>query len=468
VPEVLAVGRFGPSRDTALVTRLPAGQVLSESGDADLPDATLDGLLQTVLGLRAAGIAHGALGSETIIVSAAGDAVLKDFRRASSSAPDARLDTDTARGALVHLQRSGLDPVTVDAVQHDKQLLPRLRAAVAGATGIEVPKLAEAKRISWANLVFGIGSLIGVWAILGVLGDVAGSLDVIKGASWGWVALAFLFAQIPVAAEAWALNGSVPGQLPYGRCLALETANIFTALAGGDIAVFTVRVRIFQRNGHDAAVALSSGAIASTASWAAKFLLFLVSIGFAAGSFHVPATSGGHQTVIWIVIGVVVAAGLATVAITLVPQLRRLARARVWPHLVSIWVNIKTIATEPRKIVYILAGSILAQLFVAVALGASLHAVGQQASIATLLVVITLASIIGGAVPVPGGMGVLEAGLIGGLTSIGVPRTRPLRPCLSSGCSPPTCPRSGGLDHPGLDAPPRIRVTPPVDAVSHP
>jgi hypothetical protein len=116
------------------------------------PDATLDELLQTVLGLRAAGIAHGALGSETIIVSPAGDVGLKNFRRASSSAPDARLgadlaavlaaiavrvgtertaaaagrvlDADTARGALVHLQRSGLDPVTVDAVQHDKKLLP--------------------------------------------------------------------------------------------------------------------------------------------------------------------------------------------------------------------------------------------------------------------------------------------------------------------------------------------------------
>ena len=56
----------------------------------------------------------------------------------------------------------------------------------------------------------------------------------------------------------------------------------------------------------------------------------------------------------------------------------------------------------------------------AVALGASLRAVGQRASIATLLVVITLASIIGGAIPVPGGMGVVEAGLIGGLTAVGV------------------------------------------------
>ncbi len=450
VPEVLAVGRFGPSRDAALVTRLPGGQALAEAGEAVLSDETLDELLRTVLRLREAGLAHGALGSETIVVSAQDGVGLKDFRSASSSAPVDRLDgdlaavlaamavrvgaertaaaaarvldADTARGALVHLQRSALDPVTVHALQRDKSLLPRLRAAVASEAGIEAPKLAEAKRVSWVNLVFGIGTLIGVWAILGVLADVRGSLDVIKGASWGWVALTFVLGQLPIAAEAWALTGAVPGQVPYGRCLALETSNTFTSLVGGDVAVFAVRVRFFQRNGYDATVALSSGAIASTASWAAKTLLFLVSIGFAADDFHRPSDSGGHQTVIWIVIGAVLAAGILIVLITAVPRLRRLASSRIRPHLVNIWANIKTIAAEPRKVFYVLAGSVLAQLFVAMALGASLHAVGQRASIATLLVVITLASIIGGAVPVPGGMGVVEAGLIGGLTSAGIPQ----------------------------------------------
>src|SRR5262249_24972498 len=109
------------------------------------------------------------------------------------------LDADTARRALVHLQRSALDPVTLHAPRQHKALLPHLRTAVASAFGIEVPKLAEAKRISWVNLVFGIGTLIGVWAIIGVLADVSASLDVIKGASWGWVALTFVLAQLPIA-----------------------------------------------------------------------------------------------------------------------------------------------------------------------------------------------------------------------------------------------------------------------------
>jgi uncharacterized protein (TIRG00374 family) len=332
------------------------------------------------------------------------------------------LDPDAARGALVHLQRSALDPVTVNYLRQHKDLLPELRAALAGATGIEVPKLAEAKRISWVNLVFGIGTLVGIWAIIGVLAEASGSLEVIKGARWGWVALAFVLAQLPVAANAWVLVGAVTGQLPFGRCLALETSNTFTTLAGGDVAAFAVRVRFFQRQGYDPTTALSSGAIASTASWVAKGLLFLAAIGFAAGSFHPPTSSGGHQTAVWVIIGVVLAAGIAATLITVIPRLRRLATARVRPHLVRIWADLKTIATEPRKIVYVLAGSVLSQLFVALALGASLHAVGEDASISTLLVVITAASMIGGAVPVPGGAGVVEAGLIAGLASAGIPQ----------------------------------------------
>jgi glycosyltransferase 2 family protein len=449
VPDVLAAGQFGPSRDAALVTRVPDGPALSQADGAGLTDATLDEILLAVVRLRDARIAHGALGGDTIIVSDRGIGV-RDFRCASASAPAGRLDgdlaaalgamavragpertaaaaarvldADTARAALVHLQRSALDPVTVAALQHHKDLLPRLRAAVAAGAGIELPKLAEAKRISWPNLLFAVGSLIGIWAIIGILSGAGDSLEAIKGASWGWVALTFLFAQLPVVAEGWALLGAATGQLPFGRCVALETSNVFTALVGGDVAVFALRVRFFQRQGYDATAAVSAGATATTASWTVKGLLFLIAVPFAAGSFHVPSGSGGHQAAVWIIVAVILAVGIAATLIALVPRLRRLVSRRIRPYLLNIWANVKTIATEPRKILYVLAGSTLAQLLVILALGASLHAVGQHASIATLITVNTFAGLIGGAVPVPGGLGVVEAGLIAGLTAAGIPQ----------------------------------------------
>jgi uncharacterized protein (TIRG00374 family) len=448
VPDVLAAGRFGPASDAALVTRVPDGPALAQAHGAGLTDGTLDEILLAVLRLRAAGIAHGTLGGDTIVVSGQ-DIGIRDFRRASASAPASRLDTDlaatlaamavaagaeraaaaaarlldadTARGALVHLQRSALDPGTVAALKQDKDLLPRLRGAVAGGAGIKVPGLAEVKRVSWTNLVFAVGSLIGIWAIIGVLSGAGGALEAIKGAAWGWVALAFIFAQLPVAAEGWALLGSATGQLPYGRCVALETSNIFVALVGGDVAVFAVRVRFFQRQGYDAEAAVSAGAIATAASWTVKGLLFLISIPFAASAFHAPSESGGNSTAVWIILVVILVVGIAAALTALVPRLRRLASRQVRPHLLSIWADVKTIATEPRKIIYVLSGSTLAQLLVILALGASLHAVGQQAGFATLVAVNTLAALIGSAVPVPGGAGVVEAGLIAGLTAAGIP-----------------------------------------------
>ena len=173
----------------------------------------------------------------------------------------------------------------------------------------------------------------------------------IRGASWGWVALAFVLAQLPVVAEAWALTGTVPGQLPFGRCVALETSNNFTALVGGDAAVFAVRVRFFQRQGYGLEMAVSSGAIATAASWAAKGLLFIISIGFAAGSFHVPRVRAGARRRCGSWSAWCSRQGSLFALITLVLQLRRRSPAAgLRPHLVTIWANVKTIATEPRKI----------------------------------------------------------------------------------------------------------------------
>jgi hypothetical protein len=50
----------------------------------------------------------------------------------------------------------------------------------------------------------------------------------------------------------------VAGPLPFGRAVAVEVANSFSALAGGTPAVLATRVRFFQQQGYDATVALSS------------------------------------------------------------------------------------------------------------------------------------------------------------------------------------------------------------------
>ena len=72
------------------------------------------------------------------------------------------------------------------------------------------------------------------------------------------------------------------------------------------------------------------------------------------------------------------------------------------------------------KVFELLAGNLVGQVLLAVALGMCLRAFGQQASLADLILVNTCVSLFAGLLPVPGGMGVAEAGLTTGLIAIGV------------------------------------------------
>jgi uncharacterized membrane protein YbhN (UPF0104 family) len=116
-----------------------------------------------------------------------------------------------------------------------------------------------------------------------------------------------------------------------------------------------------------------------------------------------------------IVVGVVLA-----VTITL-PRLRRWAWARIQPQAHDAWENLRTIASMPRKAVQLFGGNVVAQLLFALTLDAALHAYGGSLPLMQLVLINSFASFVGGAVPVPGGLGVVEAGLIGGLTAAGVP-----------------------------------------------
>ena len=451
VPEVIAAAKAGAAGDAVLVSRVPAGIPLASSEPVEVTDEVLDDVCRQVLALRSVGIAHGAISGETVLIDPpTGSAALVDFRNATSNSSTERLDRDLAgvvasialvvgadragavagrclspellTGVLQHLRRAGLDPTLARALRGKKGLLEEVRQLTAAAHAIEVPKLAEPRRVSWATLIVVVGTLIGGWALIGVLLDVSQSLDTIVGANWLWVIAAFVCAQLAFAGSAVEDLGSVSGTLPYGRVLGLEVANSFSALAGGTPATFATRVRFFQQEGYDASVAVSSSAVVSTASWIVKGALFLISLPLAWSSIHLEATpeSGGNSKTVWILLAAVVGVGLVIGLVLAVPRLRRAASDKLRPKLADIWLNVKTLAKSPRKLIQLFGGAAASQVLVALALGASLRAFDDHLSLATLIVVITLASMIGGVSPVPGGMGVVEAGLILGLTAAGV------------------------------------------------
>ena len=451
VPEIVEAGTAGSAKDALLVYRCPAGHRLSDADGSEVTDATLDDLYRQLLTLREARIAHGAISGDTLLVDPAAETVtLADFRNAVSNASADQLDRDLAGAiaatavtvgadraagaaarcldaevlgaALQRMHPAGLDPVLSRSLRGKRDLLPEVRDRAAQAKSIDVPKLVEPRRVSWPTLIMVVGTLIGGWALIGVLIDVSQSFDTVIGADWLWVVVALVLSQLAYVASGVEGVGSVAGPLPFGRAVAVEVANSFSALAGGTAAVFATRVRFFQRQGYDATVALSSGAIMTTSSWIAMTVLFLVSLPFSWGSIHIEATpeSGGNSKLVWIILAVVVVVAVAVGLVLAVPRFRRLAAEKARPKVRDIWGNLRQVASSPRKLVLLVGGSFAQELLVAMALSVSLRAFGDHLRLPTLIVVITLAGIIGGISPSPGGMGVVEAGMILGLTAAGV------------------------------------------------
>ncbi|MBF6555970.1 MAG: flippase-like domain-containing protein [Acidimicrobiales bacterium] len=422
----------------------PVGPVITDGG--------LDDIFGQLVSLRAAGMAHGSLSTRTIVVDGLGRAGLVDFRMALTVATADQLNRDLAAtlaaasvvagpdrtvasamrsvppealaAALPFLQRAALDSTASRTLRGKKAVLAALREQVAAALGVEVPKLIEPRRVSWVTFVLVLGTVIGGWALLGVLINVTKSWSTITGAAWGWVALVFVLAQAAYPAIAVTTVGSVTDPLPYGRTVALELSDTFVALAGGSMAVLATRVRFFQQEGYTPTVAVSSGVLASTASWIVKGALFLIALPLAIGNLHFDTptsdSSSGHSNLVWVIVIAVVLAGVAVGLLFAVPRWRRLAAAKLRPKASEVWSHLRLLAGHPRNLVEIFGGSVAAQVLVALALGASLHAFGDHLDLATLIVVLTLGSMLGGISPVPGGMGVVEAGMIIGLTAAGI------------------------------------------------
>ncbi len=421
-----------------------------------ISDSALDSVFGQLLVLRSARIAHGALSTETIVIDDSDAAGIVDFRTASTVASADQLDRDLAAvlaaaavvagperalqaavrtvpteaivAALPYLQRAALDPVASRTLRGKKALLNGLRDQGAAVVGVEVPKLVEPRRVSWVTLALVLGTLIGGWALIGVLINVGKSWSTITGAEWGWVAATFVLAQAAYPAIAITTVGSVTNPLPYGRTVALELSDTFVALAGGSMAVLGTRVRFFQQEGYTPTVAVSSGVLVSTASWIVKGALFLIAVPLAIGNFHFDSTppsdgSSSSSNLVWLIVVAVVLVGVALGLLFAVPRWRRLAAAKLRPKAGEVWDHLKILAGHPRNLVEIFGGSVAAQIFVALALGTSLHAFGDRLSLATLIVVLTLGSMLGGISPVPGGMGVVEAGMIIGLTAAGINET---------------------------------------------
>jgi uncharacterized protein (TIRG00374 family) len=115
----------------------------------------------------------------------------------------------------------------------------------------------------------------------------------------------------------------------------------------------------------------------------------------------------------------VAAAVLALVAA--LPPTRHLLHRRLEPLVRGTLPQLIAAASNPRRLATAVVGVVVLNTGYVLALDASLRAFSVSIAVPSLVVVYLAAATLGSAVPTPGGLGAVEAALVGGLTTTGVP-----------------------------------------------
>lgn len=464
VTTLVAAGRSGKG-DAVIVTVAPRATLRTLPVDA-VTDDLLDQAWRALAAVHAAGMAHGRIDARHVVVRTDGTAALADFADAVLQASQADIRTDRTRllvttairvgqeralaaalrvigpdgvvDLLPFLQPAALGRVTRQDLAEEEWTLTGLRAAAVEAVGVPAPPLQQIRRVTWKSIaIVALVALIAYTLISTFSGvDLQSVVDAMAGASVGLLVLALALSPTIQTGFAVATFGSTMRKLTFLPVLMLQYGVSFISLVlPSTAAKIALEVRFFQSFGVPAASAVGMGMIDSFSGFVVQILLFVVILASGLPAFSGSVGSGSSEdgstsdsssdpSLAAIVLVLSVIAALVTL---LVPRLRRRLLGgipRMKATLQEQWRNAGDslqVLRRPRKVATMLVGNLIAQVLQAIVLGITLAAFGETAALSQLILINTAVSLFVGLMPVPGGMGVAEAGYAAGLQAIGIP-----------------------------------------------
>jgi uncharacterized protein (TIRG00374 family) len=451
------------TNDAVLVLRR-SGTLLVEPGrfraGADAPNTVftdaearprLRELWQLLARLHDNGIAHGELDADHLIVDDDGRLGLVHFRGATVAPTAAQLRNDDAQLFITSIGLVGRELALEGLVEHRsveeaEKLLPylqataltadqrrmlkvldvdldALRAEVAEASGVEAPPLIQMRRFTFGSVMRVAMPALAVVVLLSAIAgfDLEAFLDSLQDAAWWLVALGFIVAQLPRIAQAVSTLGAAPVPLPLGPVYALQLAISYVNLAVPTAASrIAVNVRFFQRQGVPPATAVATGALDGVSGFIVQALLLGSLLLFTGLSLDVDMSGPASAAVriAWMLVAVF---AVAVLVILVVPRLRRYVVGAVRTTIREAFTVLRGLRS-PRRLAMLFGGNLISELLFALALGVIVQAFGYSLGLHELLFINLAVSLLAGLVPIPGGVGVTEGGLIFGLTSFGVPQ----------------------------------------------
>lgn len=288
-----------------------------------------------------------------------------------------------------------------------------------------VPKnrLQRLERVSWKSVIQVALLLLALSVLVRTIAglDLDDLAEELRDANWWLAAVAFLMAQTPRMAQTASTLGAAPTALPVRPVYLLQLAQSYVSLAVPTSAArIAMNVRFFQRQGLTSGAALAVGGLDSIAGFIveASLLLGLLLLTPATLHFDLDAPDlPAWRTILLVLVGLAV---VIAVVSTLLPDHRR--RLTDWlRNLLADGRDALRGINSFRRLTLLFGGNLGSTLLFAAALGLFTSALGTRVAFGDLVVMIISVSLLAGLLPVPGGIGVVEAGLTIGLIATGMP-----------------------------------------------
>ncbi|MFI1068978.1 flippase-like domain-containing protein [Streptomyces puniciscabiei] len=451
-----------------LVTIEHAARPLSAFPGEEITDQILTGVWTSVARLQKHRLAHRALRPEHILVEPDGASRLIAFARARLGATPDALGSDIAEllattatrigvpratqcalaglgppllaTALPYLQPLALlGPARREVARYDQararaagagtkrravrpggrpSLLRDLSAAVVEATGAGPAPLAPLARFTWKTIFGLVGAFLVLHLVLPQFASAPAVVAALRKADWWWVLAALPVTFISQVFSTCLQMGTIQARLPFGPTYEVQFASSFlNRITPNNVGGMALNLRYLQKTG------IETGA--ATASVGLQSLVSAVSNTVLAAWFF--AWAGRHHTGVHLHVPtgryVLPAIALALAAgglLGVTPAGRRFLREKVWPFLRAAASTVTGVASDPAKLALLVTGALGLPLVQVVGLALSVRAFGGDLPFVQAGAVYMAARLVANAAPVPGGLGALEAGLIAGLTALGV------------------------------------------------
>jgi uncharacterized protein (TIRG00374 family) len=311
-------------------------------------------------------------------------------------------------------EKRAIDDALEEAREED--LLAQIRKQVLLIRPQAPIEPARLERVKPRTLVTFIAGALAAYFLLSQLTQV--HFDQVVGeANWAWVGGAAVFSACTYFAAAMALLGFVPEKVPFPRTVVAQVAGSFVKLvAPAAVGGVALNARFLQRAGVRPGHAVASVGASQLFGLGSHVTLLLV-FGYLTGTEHTPTLSPSRG-----VIAGLLAAAVLVLIVTAVPALRRFVSNRLRSLFAGVVPRMLDVVQRPRKLVTGIGGMLLMTLLFVMCLDACVRAFGHDASYASIAVVFLAGNALGSAAPTPGGLGAVEAALIAGLITFGVPK----------------------------------------------